>query len=126
MKNRILALQFLLIILIYACSSSSVVTKDISAEQLSKFLLSDSLIVVLDVRRPSELSGEWGFIENSINIPAEDLEERIGELNEYKDSKIALICRSGNRSKKATAFLTEHGFNAVNVLGGMKEYSKIE
>ncbi len=127
MKNFLVASIFILLLIISACSTSSVVTKDISATQLSTSISTDSLLVVLDVRKPSELSGEWGQIKSAINIPVDDLEDRLDELTKYKQNHhIAVVCRSGNRSKRATVILTENGFNATNVLGGMKAYSKIE
>ena len=30
-----------------------------------------------------------------------------------------MVCRSGGRSGKACAFLTEQGFDVINVVGGM-------
>ena len=126
MKSILPASILLLLLVVTACSTSTVVTKDITASQLKEAIANDSLLVVVDVRKPSELSGEWGYIEASINIPVDDLEDRLGELIKYKQDYIAVVCRSGNRSKRATAILVENGFNAVNVLGGMKAYSKIE
>jgi rhodanese-related sulfurtransferase len=59
------------------------------------------------------------------NIPIDELEERINELNEYKEYDIAVICRSGRRSERGTNILNENGFNAKNVVGGMQEYRKM-
>lgn len=127
MKKTLIVSLIILLLILSACSTSSVVTKDISATQLSTAISTDSLLVVLDVRKPSELSGEWGQIKNAINIPVDDLEDRLDELTKYKQNHhIAVVCRSGNRSKRATVILTENGFDATNVLGGMKAYSKIE
>lgn len=126
MKRILPASILLLLLVVTACSTSTIVTKDITASQLKEAIANDSLLVVVDVRKPSELSGEWGHIKASINIPVDDLEDRLGELIKYKQDYIAVVCRSGNRSKRATAILVENGFNAVNVLGGMKAYSKIE
>ena len=35
------------------------------------------------------------------------------------DEDVYVICRSGGRSLKATAYLAQYGFDPVNVLGGM-------
>jgi len=85
-----------------------------------------STLIVLDVRTPEELRGSLGKIDEVINIPIQQLEERIHELDKYKDKEIAVICRSGNRSKTGTAILNANGFNAKNVLGGMIEYRNNE
>lgn len=82
----------------------------------------DSSLVILDVRNPFELEQYLGHIDGVINIPVQELEKRIGELEEYKDKEIAVICRSGRRSLSATNLLIEYGFNAKNVEGGMLKY----
>ena len=87
---------------------------------------SDSALVVLDVRTERELLGSLGKLDRVINIPVQVLESRIGELSKYKESEIAVICRTGNRSDLATDILRAKGFNAKNVLGGMAEYRKLE
>jgi len=85
-----------------------------------------STLIILDVRTPEELRGSLGKIDEVINIPIQQLEERIHELDKYKGKEIAVICRSGNRSKTGTAILNANGFNAKNVLGGMIEYRDSE
>lgn len=126
-KANIIGFLFSLILLV-GCASSSNVTdiKEISAADLKAEMKINPQLIILDVRKPNELTGEHGQIDGVINIPVEDLEERIDELNKYKNNHIAVICRSGNRSKKATALLTNNGFNATNVIGGIKAYNKTD
>ena len=95
-----------------------------TVQELKKLMKDDSTLVILDVRTPAELVGPLGKIDNVINIPIQELEIRIGELSEYKDKEIAVICRSGNRSNTGTRILRANGFDAKNVLGGMIEYRK--
>lgn len=97
-----------------------------TVEQLKALMKSNSNLVILDVRNPSELVSTLGKIENVINIPIHELQSRIDELKKYKDKQIAVICRSGNRSNFGTKILRSQGFNAKNVLGGMIEYRKQE
>ncbi len=92
--------------------------------ELKVKLQSDSDLVVLDVRTPEELEGSLGKIDGVINIPIQELEERIDELKQYKEEEIAVICRSGVRSQKGTMILNKNGFNAKNVVGGMIEYRR--
>ncbi len=96
--------------------------KSISPTKLGEQMKLDSSLVILDVRNPYELQEYLGHIEGVINIPVQELEKRIGELKEYKDREIAVICRSGVRSVTATNILLRNGFNAVNVEGGMIRY----
>lgn len=99
--------------------------KSISVSELQQEMQTDTNLVVLDVRTPEELTGPLGHIDGVINIPVQTLEERLSELEKYRDRKIAVICRSGNRSSIGTRILLEHGFNAINVSGGMRAYSQM-
>ncbi len=118
----IYGLIFVLMLGFTACAQDS--TKSITVDQLSQKIKSDSNLVVLDVRTPQELVGSLGKIDGSINIPVQDLEKRISELNKYKKNEIAVICRTGSRSLKGTKILLKNGFDVENVLGGMTEYRK--
>ena len=95
----------------------------ITVDQLREMMRDDSNMVLLDVRNPYELEDKsLGHIDGVLNIPLPELEKRLGELDEFKDKDIAVICRSGRRSGTATDLLVKNGFNAVNVLGGMVQY----
>ena len=98
----------------------------ITVIQLIEKIAIDSAIVILDVRTPEELEGLLGKLNNVINIPVQELEGRLSELEKFKDSEIAVICRTGRRSATATEILIRNGFNARNVLGGMVEFREVE
>jgi len=93
-----------------------------SVAELKEKLQSDSTLVLLDVRTPAELESSLGKIDGVMNISLHELEVRLNELEAYKDYQIAVICKIGIRSARATEILTKNGFNAKNVLGGMTEY----
>ena len=91
-------------------------------EQFKEKLKSDKELIVLDVRTPEEVAA--GKIENSINIPVQVLEERINELEKYKDKEIFVLCRTQNRSSAAQSILKKNGYNAKYVIGGMSVYNQ--
>lgn len=101
----------------YAQDSSS-----ITINEFKDKIKNDSGFVILDVRTPQELSGSLGHLSGAINIPVQELEKRMNELDKYKNKKMYVICRSGHRSGIATEILKKHSFNAVNVRGGMAAY----
>lgn len=70
---------------------------------------------VLDVREPDEFAG--GTVPGAVNIPLGELPQRLAAIP--RDRTIACLCRSGNRSGKAQAFLAGEGYDAVNLTGGM-------
>jgi rhodanese-related sulfurtransferase len=123
MKKIKSLIAFLMLGLLSSCSAQDK-EKIITVDELVAARSSDSSIVVLDVRTIHELDGPLGHIEGVIHIPLQELENRIEELNEFKDSKINVVCRTGRRSGVATSILNEKGFKAKNIIGGMVEYRK--
>lgn len=97
-----------------------------SVQKFKEQMSNNKNLIILDVRTPAELEGPLGKIDGVINIPVQDLENRIGEIEKYKSSDIAIICRSGNRSKVATEMLLKKGYKAKNVLGGMLDYINLK
>ena len=71
----------------------------------------------LDVRTKDENSDN--AIPNSLLIPLQDLNDRINELEDYKNKSIIVYCASGSRSANATTFLRRFGFKAQNLEVGM-------
>jgi len=118
--------QILLIIILF--TSFSWAQKDstnfMSMEKFKDELKTNKQLIVLDVRTPQELEDPLGKIEGEINIPVQQLEKRVGELKDYKDKEIAVICTSGIRSLQGTEILLKNGFKAKNVLGGMIAFRK--
>ncbi len=78
--------------------------------------------ILLDTRTPFEYMR--GRVDGFINIPLDDLRERLGELDKTK--KIYVMCQSGLRSYLATRILTQNGFDAYNFAGGFRLYSSIK
>ena len=79
-------------------------------------------VILLDTRTPFEYMR--GRADSFINIPLDDLRERIGELDKTK--KIYVMCQSGLRSYLATRILMQNGFDAYNFAGGFRLYSSIK
>ncbi|WP_050919710.1 FAD-dependent oxidoreductase [Vibrio campbellii] len=75
--------------------------------------------VLLDVRNPGELESV-GFIEGAINIPVDQLRQRMNELP--KDKEIVIYCQVGLRGNVAYRQLVNSGFKARNLLGGYRTY----
>lgn len=92
--------------------------KEIAPTDLKARIAAGENLILLDVRQPEEHAEV--HIPNSILIPLGELEERIDELDEYRDKELIVYCRSGNRSGQACMFLDMMGFeNTVNLRGGM-------
>jgi rhodanese-related sulfurtransferase len=122
-KNYINILSLLFVISYIGCAQQKSGTS-LTMFEFKEKLKSGKDFVVLDVRTPEELVGPLGKLESAINIPVQVLDQRISELEKYKEKEILVICRTQNRSAVAVDYLNKKGFNSKNVLGGMVEYSK--
>jgi rhodanese-related sulfurtransferase len=96
----------------------------ISAKETYERMQSDSNIVILDVRTPEEFRSATGHLAGAILIPVHELEERVDELEPYREKTIIAVCRSGSRSGSATSFLNGKGFKVLNMEGGMLRWNK--
>ncbi len=70
--------------------------------------------VLLDTRTEGEFSR--GHVPGAVNIPLDELRERIGELPQ--DGMLFVYCQSGLRSYVACRLLAQRGFDCVNIAGG--------
>ncbi|AMF92703.1 FAD-dependent oxidoreductase [Vibrio fluvialis] len=75
--------------------------------------------VLLDVRNPGELQNV-GYLPGAINIPVDQLRQRMNELP--KDKEIIIYCQVGLRGNVAYRQLVNNGFKARNLLGGYRTY----
>ena len=78
-----------------------------NAEQIIK----EKKGAIVDVRTTSEFMG--GNVEGSINIPLQEIQQRMDELKDLKQP-LVLCCASGNRSGQATQFLSQQGIECCN------------
>jgi len=100
---------------------------DITAEEAHKTMKANpEEIILLDVRTEEEHEAEYIDMPGVElrNIPKDELENRLGELD--KSKKIIVYCRTGSRSNVASKALVEHGFEHVyNMLGGIEEWKNL-
>lgn len=125
-KLKIVIVLFLFVAVNFGCNAQDVNLPTISTKQLKEQMKTNKDLVILDVRTPQELNGPLGHIEGVVNIPLQELDKRVGELDKYKDKEIAVICRTGHRSSIASKILIKDGFKIENVAGGMTQYRKDE
>ncbi len=73
-------------------------------------------VQIVDVRTPREFSR--GAIPGAVNIPVDNMRERMGELDKAKP--VYLNCQVGLRSYIACCILAQHGFDCYNLAGGYR------
>ncbi len=73
---------------------------------------------LLDVREPYEWAA--GHAPSAMHIPMAQLNHRADEIP--TDDTVYVICRSGHRSARVVLALSAAGWQAVNVVGGMRDW----
>jgi rhodanese-related sulfurtransferase len=74
---------------------------------------------LVDVRTPSEWAG--GRPAGARRVPLNDIGAEAAQL---AGTPVYVICRSGNRSRRATAILRRAGVDAYNVRGGLLSWER--
>jgi phage shock protein E len=88
----------------------------ITAAQLAERIGADSAPLVLDVRSRDEYT--QGHIPGAVNIPHDELFERLAELPIEKSEEVVVHCKSGRRAGMAEEVLSESGYSNVRNLSG--------
>ena len=74
-------------------------------------IIAENLGTIVDVRTYGEFSG--GNVAGSINIPLNEIQERIEEVKALK-TPLILCCASGGRSGQAQHYLSQLGIECYN------------
>ena len=114
--KRLFAVLVASVFTLTACGSTGAVST-MNVNDFAK-KISDTSIVLLDVRTPAEFAA--GHIAGATNIDFESgtFESDIQKLD--KSKSYAVYCRSGNRSGQATALMAKDGFKTIfNLDGGL-------
>lgn len=95
------------------------------SDSIQWYELNDELAngaVLLDVRNESELQS--GRFLNALNIPLNELRDRMDELDQNQSYIIS--CRSGQRSYIGERILKQAGFNVKNLDGAFALYNTVK
>jgi phage shock protein E len=117
--KKMLAMIFIPILFVTACTTSNSSAARVSAPE---FLdqISAAGVVLIDVRTPEEFAA--GHLPNALNINVEsaDFESQVAALD--KNTTYGVYCRSGNRSSVASDKMSELGFTSlINSSAGLDE-----
>ncbi len=128
MKIKYMAMVFVsACLLLFGCTTpvtpepQKAVYEEISMQDAIEMMEAETDYIILDVRTEAEFKEK--HIPNAVNVPNENIgSEEIPELPD-KDQLILVYCRSGNRSKKASAKLAELGYTQVKEFGGILNWT---
>ncbi|RLQ90258.1 rhodanese-like domain-containing protein [Planomicrobium sp. Y74] len=92
--------------------------KRMTAQEVQEYIKNNKDVSIIDVRETEEVKA--GKIPGAVNIPLGLIEFRMHDIE--KSQEHIMVCRSGSRSGMATNFLENHGYNAINMDGGMMDW----
>ena len=120
--KRVVPFLFALIMLLAGCSGgeNSGSFQQISQEE-AKEMMDTQEVIVVDVREQDEYDS--GHIPGAVLLPVGTInEETASAVIPEKDSAVLVYCRSGNRSKTASAALAELGYTNLYEFGGINTW----
>ena len=88
----------------------------ITPSALAARLTAGEAITVLDVRTPEEFAE--GHVPGAVNIPYDQVAQRLAELESSRNTDIVAYCRSGRRTGLALETLKANGFARLLHLQG--------
>lgn len=87
--------------------------------ELARRLREDPAWLLVDLRSAGDFAAsEHGHIDGALNLPLEELDARLAELEREPGRPIALICTTQKRSLAAARRLAAQGFAGVHVVSG--------
>lgn len=88
------------------------------SQQEAKQMMDSGNVLVLDVREQDEYS--TGHIGGAVLLPVGTINaDTASKVIPSKDATVLVYCRSGNRSKKASAALAKLGYTNIYEIGGI-------
>ena len=92
--------------------------QEVSPDEVQKAIMENNGTIVLDVRTVEEYGR--GHLKSSINLPVDQLMEKVEKLLPDKSNTIYVYCLSGSRSEVATEAMSQMGYTKVfNMAGGV-------
>lgn len=102
-----------LLVLALACTATPSQISEISQTEL---LAEPSSTLILDVRTPGEFAA--GHVPGAVNIPHDQLAERLSEVERFRSAPVVVYCKSGRRAGMAASVLSDAGFSQIHHLTG--------
>ncbi|WP_195937747.1 rhodanese-like domain-containing protein [Romboutsia sp. 1001713B170131_170501_G6] len=93
----------------------------LDSERIKSMIDNNEFDLIIDIRNEEYYLN--GHLPKAINIPMNEINDKIDFLADYKDKKILLYCGIGSQSKAACKVLSINGFNKLySLFGGIKDY----
>tara|TARA_R110002072_G_scaffold302710_2_gene487560 strand:- start:44871 stop:45212 length:342 start_codon:yes stop_codon:yes gene_type:complete len=96
--------------------SAQEVPLEIDCSSVKAKLDAGDTFLFIDCRETSEY--EAVKIESATLLPMSELADRVGELEEHRESEIIIHCHHGGRSLRVANWLRQQGFSTAQSMAG--------
>lgn len=124
--KRVWTAVLILLFLLTGCGEKTI-TADMEnsyqqiSQETAKQMMDEQTVIILDVREQDEYDG--GHIVDAALLPVGTIDaETAAAVIPEKDSIVLVYCRSGNRSKTASAALVALGYTQIYEFGGINDW----
>ncbi len=119
--KRVIPLLGALMMLVAGCATGDGGSYQQISQEEAKEMMDTQEVIVLDVREQEEYDS--GHIPGAVLLPVGAInEETASAAIPEKDDTVLVYCRSGNRSKTASAALAELGYTNIYEFGGINTW----
>ncbi|WP_461481914.1 rhodanese-like domain-containing protein [Porticoccus sp.] len=118
-EQWILVSVLLVLIYLFAINERIKSGKPISVHAVTRMLNSEEA-VLLDVRDSKEFKS--GHIAGALNIPQAKLQDKLSELDRYREKVIIVADKVGQQAGAVGRKLQQQGFQVFRLTGGMMEW----
>lgn len=119
--KRILPMLFALLLLTGCGGNRAAGSYQQISQETAKEMMDSQEVIILDVREQEEYDS--GHIPGAVLLPVGTIDEdSAAQVIPDKDSTLLVYCRSGNRSKTASAALAALGYTNIYEFGGINTW----